>query len=320
MDEDVAALKAHCNHCGDETRHRVLHQAVTSGEYGREEPESDEPHSREEDDWMFEYATLECLGCGEVCVRETRRYWDPIHECTETEATCFPPRIFRRIPNWHHELPPDVAALMKEVYVALALDSRRLAVMGARTLVDLVITNTVGDQASFLRGLQALESAKVISAKTRDYLLAAIDVGNAVTHRAYAPPPEDLAQVLEIVEDLLRQVYILPAAGRELRRRTPPRPPTRTGRNKVEVPATLDAATETPSDPRPAMPAEHGGEGRTIPDAPEARLYVAFAGRGSFHQPGCAWTNALPTAEVIEFRCRDEAVAAGYRPCQACRP
>jgi hypothetical protein len=51
------------------------------------------------------------------------------------------PSFFRRMPKWAKEIPHEASELMKEVNTALHNDSRRLAIMGARSLVDMFMND-----------------------------------------------------------------------------------------------------------------------------------------------------------------------------------
>ena len=97
--------------------------------------------------------------------------------------------------------------------------------MGARTLVDLVIVDKVGDVGTFAEKLKKLESEKYISGKNREVLEAALDAGNAAAHRGYSARPAQVNAVMDIVENLLQAVYVLPSMAQDLKKSTPARPP-----------------------------------------------------------------------------------------------
>lgn len=137
----------------------------------------------------------------------------------------YPPRISRRTPPWANKLPKDIGAVVDEVYRALQADSPRLATIGARTIVDLVILDKVGDVGTFIKKLAALEALGFVGRKNREFISAALEAGSAAAHRGVAPDVADLNRVMDIVESLLESVYILEEAADHLRKITPPRPP-----------------------------------------------------------------------------------------------
>ena len=112
---------------------------------------------------------------------------------------------------------------MAEVYRSLDANNRRLPMMGARTLVDMLMVDKVGDVGTFDVKLKKLEGLGVISRNNREVLSAALDVGHAAAHRGHAPNANDVNAVMDIVENLLHAVYVLPDMAKGLQKTTPPR-------------------------------------------------------------------------------------------------
>ena len=139
-------------------------------------------------------------------------------------ATYFPPRVSRRKPAWfdRYDVPSDYKGLLEEIYTALHADSRRLAMMGTRSLVDAVIRRTVGDAGGFDKGLDALVAKYVISERDRAIIEAAVDAGHASAHRGHQPAPDDVNVVIDIVERLIH-AEILAEQAQALKATTPPR-------------------------------------------------------------------------------------------------
>jgi len=203
-----AITKAPCNHCNRDTRHQVLSTRITSG--------SDDEAGF---DWQDTYEMLECCGCETVALRWTNVF----SENPEPTVTYYPPPVARPTPKWMWGLPTDVQSLMDEIYSALHANSRRLALMGARTVVDMLLLDKVGDPGSFPQKLERLERAGFVGRKNREFLGAALDAGSATAHRGFQPKKEHLGHVMDIVENLLQAVYILEEAANELKRATPAR-------------------------------------------------------------------------------------------------
>jgi hypothetical protein len=83
-------------------------------------------------------------------------------------------------------------------------------------------TDKVTDVGRFDQKLDALEK-EFITKKQREFLEAALDVGHAASHRGHCPTAKQLDQVMDIVESILQQIYVLPNAATELKKSTPPR-------------------------------------------------------------------------------------------------
>jgi hypothetical protein len=221
--EQVDVLWSHCNECSQETKHDVVHRAERRRAY------TDDRYTVEVGSvWKV----LQCRGCEEVALRR-------IDWCSEDDpmdgpgpATYFPPRVSRRKPAWvsRSNVPSQYLDLLEETYTALHADSRSLAMMGARALIDAVIRRNAGDQPSFGQGLDALAAKYLISQQDRGIIEAAVDVGHASAHRGHKPTPEDVNVVIDIVERLIH-TELLAQQAQKLKKSTPPRPP-RTAKKK----------------------------------------------------------------------------------------
>lgn len=218
MSEPPKIVLAHCNKCGHETKHEI------ASEHPRRTSEVVDHEQGIEVSWLTTYSMLECRGCEEVslCRAEWCSEDDPMDQ---RPRTYFPPRVSRRKPAWVDRLvvPEKYEGLLNEIYVALHADSRRLAVMGARTLIDAYITRRVGDQGNFTKGLKKLVEKNFISEKQREIVDSAVDAGSASAHRGHCPSANDINVVIDIVENLIHNELLTdPAAA--LRQTTPPRP------------------------------------------------------------------------------------------------
>jgi Domain of unknown function (DUF4145) len=211
--------QSHCNKCGQETKHDVLMERKHSAS------EMVDPYQGFEVSWSTTYSMLECRGCEEVSLCRTT--WcsedDPMDELSP--GTYFPPRVSRRKPAWMDRLsvPDEYECLLDEIYIALHADSRRLAAMGARALIDAYITRRVGDQGDFAKGLKKLVEENHIREAQREIVAAAVDAGNASAHRGHCPSVNDISAVIDIVENLIHN-ELLAEQAQTLRANTPPRP------------------------------------------------------------------------------------------------
>ncbi len=215
MTEAPKFIYAHCNSCAQETKHEIMSRVDRRREF------QDGQNTIEVGSvWK----TLRCKGCDEVSLH--RRDW-----CSEDDpmdapdcGTYFPPRVSRRKPDWagRLEVPTEYKGLLEEIYIALHADSRRLAMMGVRALIDEIIRSTIGDQGNFGKGLQHLVDTQLISQRNREIIEAAVDVGHASAHRGYRPSIDNVNLVIDIVENLIHN-EILSNEAESLRSSTPKR-------------------------------------------------------------------------------------------------
>lgn len=132
-------------------------------------------------------------------------------------------KLIRQKPDWYEKLDAEYQSLLNEIYMALAIDIQSLAAMGLRTVIDMVCNKLVGDLGPFDKKLEALLGKGFINNNEREILVIAIDAGSASAHRGHTPKKEDLNTLLDIVEHLLKGVYVLRPASEKLKQSTPPR-------------------------------------------------------------------------------------------------
>ncbi|KKK52089.1 hypothetical protein LCGC14_3108450, partial [marine sediment metagenome] len=164
------------------------------------------------------HTMLECCGCENVILRQ--RTWCDLYDVDYFDDVFFPPPTSRQLPPWHKKLPKEIQELLGEVYTALHSDSRMLAMMGARAIVDLFMNDKLGDKGGFSEKLKKLVNEGHISKANKDILEPALEAGHAATHRGHKANRETVIQVIDIVENLI-QGYVLTIAADDLKKVTP---------------------------------------------------------------------------------------------------
>jgi hypothetical protein len=208
--------KAHCNKCGGERNHEVLHTEKAS--------------------WLDEesrtagyetYETLKCLGCESIKLRNISIYYDDNEN--ETTINYFPPEIFRPKPSWIDYIyifsDHFIKTLLKEIYIALQNNLPNLAAMGVRSLIEKVMIDKAGDQGSFKQNITQFEKLGYVSKIQREHLEAILDAGHATIHRSYSPTTEDVVTLVDIVEHIIKTIYLHENKIEQLKRRVPSRKP-----------------------------------------------------------------------------------------------
>jgi hypothetical protein len=145
------------------------------------------------------------------------------------EVRFFPPKVSRHKPEWFYKLPYQFQTLLEEIYRSLDADNRTLPLIGARTVLDLLIVEKVGDIGSFAEKLKRLQEEGYLSKRNREILDAALDAGHAAAHRGYSPDREGVNAVMDIVENLLHATYVLGRVAEQIKKATPARPKKKTG-------------------------------------------------------------------------------------------
>ena len=106
--------------------------------------------------------------------------------------------------------------VLEEVYIALDANTPFLAAFGARTALDMLIVDKIGDVGSFKDKLNKLESEGYIDTTEKELLDAVTEAGNAAAHRGYAPDEKLLNSVIDILESLFDRIYFKPNRDKEL--------------------------------------------------------------------------------------------------------
>src|SRR5690606_28011934 len=184
---EATKLKAHCNKCLRETNHQLLHK-------------EDQPWDEEVDHGVSIHGSetfnmVKCCGCDSVKLMHESWFSEIVDENGQPyiEINYFPPAISKPEPKWLSGLlginssPDDVfiVDILGEIYSALHNNSRRLAVMGIRALIEHLMIKEVKDKGSFRKNIEAFQTAGYISEKQREMIEPILEAGHAAIHRSY---------------------------------------------------------------------------------------------------------------------------------------
>jgi Domain of unknown function (DUF4145) len=215
-------IKAHCNNCGPHRSHTVLK---------RVERRWDDDEARI--DGTDRYLLLECRGCERITLRHDS--WNSYETDNDGHSIVtivyYPPAISRKEPAWLDsadgpfflEFDSTIRKLLKEIYSALHNDSRALAAMGIRALIEHIMIDRVGESGAIGSNVDRFIQEGFVAPKSealfREHL---IESGHAAMHRGYFPKPSDISALLDIAEGLIETIYVHPhrAKGQKI----PPRP------------------------------------------------------------------------------------------------
>ncbi len=209
---------SHCNSCGGETQHEAKGTASRR--------RSDETGFNAVS-WGTTWKLLQCCGCEEASMKMIS-WCSEDHPMDAPDERYFPPRVSRKPPTWLTEDPEldDYIGLFQEIYTALHADSRRLAIMGARAVLDLAASRMLGaDPGSFSAGMQKLVDDKRLTEDERKLIDAAFDAGSAAMHRSHQPSVDEVNTVIDILERMVH-AEVLAKKVKSLEDATPKRPRT----------------------------------------------------------------------------------------------
>ncbi|MEK6676786.1 MAG: DUF4145 domain-containing protein [Planctomycetota bacterium] len=206
-------LRLPCPKCDNITRHQVL-ACIDDCEGGDEEPR-----------YWLEYEIVACLGCEEISFRKNWQSTDDLgydedgNYTTVDHPVIFPPRKSgRKHLKRDYELPPKILAIYHEVHQALANDLRVLAGIGIRALVEAVCSEkgTKEGGCKLKESIDGLATKNILTPEAAQVLHGIRFLGNNAAHETTAPKEVELEAAIDIAEQLLMNVYILPKIGEEL--------------------------------------------------------------------------------------------------------
>ncbi len=223
MTEEAGTI-SHCNKCGPSTYHDVL--ALSEAD-----AYTKFMSSRKDDSWNQWYEMLRCRGCGQVSLRCTEGYTSKGYT-----TTYYPPAIARRTPPWvdyvswvlfegNDEVPLDICNIMKEVYIALQNNSRRLCAMGIRATLEHTMIDKIGDHGKFVINLDEFQKAGYLSERQRTALDTIFEAGHAAIHRGWEPTEDDIRTLMDITESVIESVYLHGVRAERLEKVVPKRLP-----------------------------------------------------------------------------------------------
>jgi len=214
MEEDKTIgkeMKLPCLTCATRTFHKVL--------------KSIDEH--DQDGWGVYWASYQivyCLGCRTVSFRKEWGTDDIIGEeedgrpIYESSEELYPSRVAgRKQIEYSYDLPPNVRQVYEETHKAVSGRQPVLSGVGIRVIVETVCRdkNAAGDtlQAKINNlvelGVLTKEGAEILH-QTRLY-------GNDAAHEANPISERNLGLLMDITENLLTNVYILPKRAAVLR-------------------------------------------------------------------------------------------------------
>ena len=127
------------------------------------------------------------------------------------------------LPKWYEDLPLNIHKMLLEVRYALQKEMSALPSMGLRSVIDMICNERLGDIGNFGDKLHKLEEKRLITPKKRQIIENILEVGHASVHRGHFPTAKDLRIVMDIVDHILQELYVLDKASKTLKESVPKR-------------------------------------------------------------------------------------------------
>lgn len=198
----VKHIKSYCRDCCKNTNHNVLSEHTDA--------------YREEYSCDISYQILQCLGCDTKSFRNVFYDLEAAYPTDENnwevpeEVTVYPKAVegHKEIKNlW--DLPDIVRTIYSEVLTALRENSKVLAGLGLRAVVEAVCNDLTIPGRNLEVRINKLVSSGYISKNDAERLHGIRFMGNDAAHDIKTPKSTTLSVALQIVEHLMASVYIL---------------------------------------------------------------------------------------------------------------
>lgn len=203
-------LALSCMKCAGKTTHKVVASYDLRGS-------SDD--GRILFQWATDHQIVQCQGCKSVSFRKAssnsedwvQTSYDGDGEYVIDEEL-YPPRLdgIKGIGQSVHHLPASVRRIYDETLKALATQSPVLAGIGVRALLETVCKEKSATGHDLLTKIDSLVASAVLTPASAAILHKIRTLGNSAAHEAKPHSDKQLALAFNIVEHLLKDVYILP--------------------------------------------------------------------------------------------------------------
>lgn len=189
-----------CTQCSGKTAHKVV------SSYGLIQVHDD---GRNYSDWTTDNQIIQCLGCKTISFRKANSGSEEDHV---DHVTIYPARVdgIKGFSNDIHYLPTNVRRIYDETLQALSNQSPVLAGIGLRALLEAVCKDQHATGKILLEQIDNLVSKKVLTPVSASFLHKIRALGNSSAHEVKPHNNRQLEVAMNIVEHLLKDVYILP--------------------------------------------------------------------------------------------------------------
>ncbi len=206
---------APCAHCGKQTAHIALVEVDTSDE----SPGGDIQVSAQR-------YIIKCAGCKTVSFCQEAQNSEDLeidefgNQERSTTQKVYPGRIAGRpLLEEHYYLPHGIAKIYSQTHSAISDKLSILAGIGLRAIVEAICKERSAGGKDLYKKIDDLVAQGVITRDGGDILHLIRVMGNDAAHEVKANTEEELATALEVVEHLLKSVYIIPLKAQSIKKK-----------------------------------------------------------------------------------------------------
>ena len=199
-----------CIKCAGRTAHKVLASVDVRGDEG------DSNHSFS---WSIDNQIVQCLGCKTISFRRASSNSEDIHQTSADgdyeytiDEALYPPRIegIKGLGDETYYLTSNVRRIYDETLMAMSNQAPVLAGIGLRALLESVCKEKNATGRDLLKKIDSLVSTGILTPASAAILHKIRTLGNAAAHEMKPHSDKQLGLAMDVVEHLLKDVYILP--------------------------------------------------------------------------------------------------------------
>jgi Domain of unknown function (DUF4145) len=196
-----------CIKCSGKTAHKVI---SSLGVYGDEEHMGAFICG-----WTTENQIVQCLGCKSISFRiasTNSEDYDPEDGTPWIQEILFPSRVegIKGLGSQTRYLPLNIRRIYDETLIALSSNAPVLAGIGLRALLETVCKEKQAHGKNLQEKIDSLSKAGALTPNSAAILHRIRTLGNAAAHEVKPHNNKQLSLAMDIVEHLLKDVYILP--------------------------------------------------------------------------------------------------------------
>ena len=168
--------------------------------------------------WQGEYSVVQCGGCKDLSfIRLSWHSEDYDQDGYEVTEDIYPPRRSgKKALDNLHLLPHVVQSIYSETFKSLANNQPILAGIGMRAIVEAVCSERQASGSNLYNKIDNLSTIGLLTPSGATILHKIRVLGNKAAHEIKANTQSELNAAFEVVEYLLKGVYIIPNIASEI--------------------------------------------------------------------------------------------------------
>ncbi|HBY19780.1 hypothetical protein A2380_03650 [candidate division WWE3 bacterium RIFOXYB1_FULL_43_24] len=196
--------KIMCKACQQETWHNVINEYEKFGT------------SDDGDIWdSTTFLTLRCLGCDNICLLIRYVSSEDVDPQTGdpdiTESVHPTPfRSDRELVNGYFSIPKDVRTIYEETIKSFNAGMLILTAIGVRTTIEAISIQQDIKVQGINTKIDEMVHKNIITRDGAVLLMLVKDIGNLATHEIKKHHKDDLSLCIDVIEDIIRNLYIHP--------------------------------------------------------------------------------------------------------------